>query len=265
VLDDPGDSLTDVREQIGQVADALGVRAPLLRTRDHLVDLLTGNHASVGVRRNRRDDFHLKLLLRFGLRPSSNYLDVGANQGYFLQGVQALAPLGHHIAYEPLPNLCAQLSERFPEVEVRQAALSDRDGEFPFIHVLGAGNQGYSNLVEGGQKTPAYPSDLGTETIMVRTERLDDHVPEGWLPQIVKIDVEGAERRVLRGAMDTLRRAQPVIAFEHVWDPEGSEEIFGLIVDDLGLRIFDMDGNGPLGRAQFFEGLTRGWNWVAHL
>jgi FkbM family methyltransferase len=253
-----------VRDQLGRVADAIGVRGPLLRTRDRLVDLLTGNHESAGVRRNRRDDFHLELLLRFGLRPESNYLDVGANQGHFLRGVSSLAPLGHHVAYEPLPHLCAKLSQRYPEVEVRQAALSDRDGEFPFIHVLGAGNQGYSNLVEGGSNVPAYSAEMETETIMVRTERLDDHLPTDWLPNIIKIDVEGAEIRVLRGAIDTLRRAKPVIAFEHVWDPDGSEEMYSLICGDVGLRIFDMDGNGPLTRPQFFEELHARWNWVAH-
>ncbi len=253
-----------MRVELGRVADALGVRAPLRRARDGLVDALNGNRAGAGVRRNSKDDFHLKLLLRFCLTPTSSYLDVGANQGHFLQGIHSLAPRGHHIAYEPLPHLCVKLAERFPEVDVRQAALSDREGEFAFTHVLGPGNQGYSNLVEGGLETPAYPSDLQTETIMVKTERLDDHLPAGWLPDIIKIDVEGAERLVFRGAMDTIRRARPVIAFEHLWDPEGSEEIYSLICDDVGLRIFDMDGNGPLDRSQFFDELTSRWNWVAH-
>lgn len=189
---------------------------------------------------------------------------MGANQGLFLQGLSSVAPLGHHIAYEPIPHVAAKLAQRFPGVEIRQAALSDRDGEFPFTHVLGAGNQGYSNLVDGGLKIPAYGADLETETIIVRTERLDDHLPGRWLPQIMKIDVEGAELLVLRGAIDTLRRAKPVIAFEHVWDPDDSEELYGIICDDVGLRIFDMDGNGPFGRSQFLDGPAGRWNWVAH-
>jgi FkbM family methyltransferase len=228
-----------------------------------LVDGLTGNHASAAVRRNRRDDFHLKLLLRFNLRPSSNYLDVGANQGHFLKGVQALAPMGHHVAYEPLPHLCTKLRQRFPGVDVRQAALSDRNGEARFTHVLGPGNQGYSNLVDGGLTKPAYPAGLETRAILVRTERLDDHLPDGWLPHIIKVDVEGAERLVFRGGANTIRRARPVIAFEHTWDPEGSEEIYRLL-SEVGLRIFDMDGNGPMDRARFFDELTSRWNWVAH-
>jgi FkbM family methyltransferase len=246
------------------VVDALGARDGLVRTRDRLVDLLTGNQASPGVRRNSKDDFHLKLLLRFSLKTTSNYLDVGANHGHFLQDLTLLAPQGHHIAYEPLTHLYSKLVQRFPNVEMRQAALSDQDAEVPFTHVLGAGKQGYSTLVDNGSTELTYPSDLETRTISVRTERLDDHLPDGWLPDIVKIDVEGAERLVFRGAMDTFRRSKPVIAFEHIWDPEGSEEIYRLVSEDLGLRIFDMDGHGPFDRPQFFEELVSRWNWVAH-
>ena len=79
-----------------------------------LVDLLNGSPSSAVLRQNRKDDGHLRLLLRFSLRSTSNFLDVGANQGKFLRGLQQLAPLGHHIAYEPLPNLSAKLAAPVP-------------------------------------------------------------------------------------------------------------------------------------------------------
>jgi FkbM family methyltransferase len=267
-----------MRSELGRIADRVGARSTIRSGRDRLVELLTGdlvdllngNPRSANLRQNRNDDRHLRLLLRFGMHPASNFLDVGANQGKFLRGLQQLAPGGHHIAYEPIPKLCAKLAERFPEVEIRQAVLSDQEGQVPFVHVLRAGFQGYSNLVEGGleegweNNLSPYPDQLPTETIIVTTERLDNHLPDGWLPDFVKIDVEGSERLVFRGAMDTLRRAKPVVAFEHAWHREASEEIYGLICDDVGLRMFDMDGLGPLGRAQFIEESTSRFNWVAH-
>ena len=64
--------------------------------------------------------------------------------------------------------------------------------------------------------------------------------------------------------IDTLRRAKPVVAFEHAWHKDASEEIYSLLCDDVGLRIFDMDGHGPLGRSQFYEGLANRFNWIAH-
>jgi FkbM family methyltransferase len=275
---DFGSNLAKMRSELGRIADRVGARSAVHRGRDRLVELLTGdlvdllngNPRSADQRQNRKDDHHLRLLLGFSMRPTSNFLDVGANQGKFLRGLHRLAPDGHHIAYEPIPKLFAKLTERFPEVEIRQAALSDKEGEVPFVHVLRPGFQGYSNLVEGGleegweNNLAPYPDQLPTETILVTTERLDNHLPDGWLPDFVKIDVEGAEQLVLRGAMDTLRRAKPVVAFEHAWHDEASEEIYELICDDVGFRMFDMDGHGPLSRAQFIEESTRRFNWVAH-
>ena len=253
-----------MRRELLRVADSLGVRRGLARGRDQVVEALTGARANDVHRRNHLDDRHLKILLSVALRPGSNCLDVGAYKGLFLTEFRRLAPNGHHIAYEPLPDLCAQLKERFPTMEIRQRALSNADGSHSFVHVMDA--PAYSGLKEG----PALEGQ-GTETIEVTTERLDDHVPDGWLPTFVKIDVEGAEGLVLEGAMGVLRRSRPVVAFEHGC---GAGERFGvsdrdmhhLVCDDIGLRLFDADGNGPLGARQFEDALATGgrWNWVAH-
>ena len=69
---------------------------------------------------------------------------------------------------------------------MREAALSDEDGESTFVHVVDLPE--YSGLRER-----SYPREVMTEAITVRTERLDDHLPDGWLPALVKIDVEGGE------------------------------------------------------------------------
>ena len=95
-------------------------------------------------------------------------------------------------------------------------------------------------------------------------------MPEGWLPDFVKVDIEGAEPLAFEGAIRTLRQAKPVIAFEH--GHRGSEDygvsdddLYKLLCNDVGLRLFDMDGHGPFDLAQFFDALAGGrWNWVAH-
>ncbi len=230
--------------------------------RDRLVDLLQGEHGDPVARRNRRDDYHLKLLLRFGLRADSNCLEVGANQGIFLRDIRRVAPDGHHIAYEPLPLMSQKLAREFPGIEVRQRALSDVDGQKEFVHVLDSGYQGLSGLAE--HLPGRWPEGVRTETITVTTERLDAHRPEGWLPDFVKIDVEGAELHVLRGAVDTLRQAKPVVAFEHGLSSGASEELFDLLCRDVGLRLFNMEGIGPLDLSGFLEQLSDHWNWVAH-
>jgi FkbM family methyltransferase len=241
----------------------MGVRSYLASGRDHLVDALNGDRASDVDRRNRRDNRHLKLLLRFGLRADSHCLDVGANQGLFLGDFLEVAPKGHHIAYEPIPALASALAVRFPDIEIRQRALSNHDGSETFSHVLDPECEPYSGL----SGTFAH-SGFQTELLSVPTERLDDHLPEGWLPSFIKIDVEGAEHLVLEGAVATLLNAKPVVALEHGWnggvEADRSEAIYHLLCRDVGLRLFDMDGNGPLGLGAFLDRLHTQWNWIAH-
>ncbi len=243
--------------------DARGVRQHLARYRDQLVRRLEGDRSTAIDRRTRSDDTHLMLLLAFQLRRGDNCLDVGANRGLFLREFRRIAPEGRHIAYEPVPHLAAELARDYPEMDVRQRALSNVDGQSTFLHVVDPEMEAYSGLAEDWPQR-----DVATESITVTTERLDDHLPAGWLPDFVKIDVEGAERLVMEGALRTFREAKPTIAFEHGWhgdeDRDRSEPIYRLIHDDLGLRLFDLDGNGPLGMSEFFDGLRTRWNWIAH-
>ena len=231
--------------------------------KDRLVRRLAGAQSTTVEGRNQIDDCHLVQLLALRMPRNANCLDVGANEGLFLREFRRVAPDGRHIAYEPVPHLATRLAQQYPEMDIRQRALSNIDGTSTFLHVVDPEREGYSGLAEGWAQR-----DVPTESIMVRTERLDDHLPDGWLPHFVKIDVEGAERLVLEGAMRTFSIAKPIIAFEHGWhgaeDRERSEPVYRIICEDIGLRLFDMDGNGPLGLSDFFDGLRTRWNWVAH-
>jgi FkbM family methyltransferase len=159
------------------------------------------------------------------------------------------------VAWEPLPELAADLAARFPGVEVRQAALSDRGGERDFAHMLD--DPGWSGFV-----TRPTPSGGAVESLRVRCERLDDVLPEDARPAFVKIDVEGAELEVLRGAVGTLRRTRPLIAFEHGM---GSADHYGTapaavhdLLGDLGYEIVGLDGDGPYTSERFAEIFTAG-------
>ncbi len=104
----------------------------------------------------------------------------------------------------------------------------------------------------------------------VWTETLDGTLPAGYVPALIKIDVEGAERLVIEGAIETISKYKPIVVFEHgkvaadYYDTQPSH-IYELLHDEAGLRIFDLDGNGPFTFGQFEETIARGdhWNYVA--
>lgn len=200
------------------------------------------------VRADIRDHELLVALMERELRADSDCLDVGAHAGSVLREIVRLAPRGRHVAWEPLPAFAAGLRAEFPGVEVREAALADAAGERELTHVID--EPGWSGLA-------ARPTPGGgpTEALTVRCERLDDVLPDGVRPRFVKIDVEGAEALVLRGAQRTLERYRPLIAFEHgrgsaEYHGTAPEDVHGLL-DELGYAIWGLDGDGPYDAERF--------------
>jgi len=213
------------------------------------------------VRRDRQDRHHLRLILAFALAEDANCIDVGANVGSVLRDIVRYAPKGHHIAYEPLTDLAERIAHEFPDVDVRAAAASNRAGEATIHRVKARPSRSSLDPLN-------YP-DRELEPTVVKLEDIDSHLPPGYAPALIKIDVEGAEAQVLEGAQATLRRFRPIVVVEHDYK---ATEHFGArsrdvhrLLTDPGLRLFDIDGNGPLD-ANAFEARVRAgvvWNWVA--
>jgi FkbM family methyltransferase len=215
------------------------------------------------LRRDHRDSEHLRLLLSFLLERDSNCIDVGAHLGDQLREMLRVAPEGRHIAFEPLPDLHEQLVRDFPDVDVRNVALSDHSGEASFTHVRT--RPGYS-----GFRERKYPAAEETETITVPVAPLDESLPDDYVPALIKVDVEGAEQQVLEGALKTLSVYRPALVFEHGSAAREygttSVAIFDLLTEGAGLRVFDLDGNGPYSRDGFAAACEQGthWNFLAH-
>jgi FkbM family methyltransferase len=215
------------------------------------------------LRRCLRDEHAMEVVLASVLRTASNAIDVGANEGSVLESMLRVAPEGRHMACEPIPELAQDLSERFPHVDVRQVALYDESGTATFTHVLDASTR--SGL---RQREDLDESLTRVRKITVPTERLDDVLQESYIPALIKVDVEGAELQVLRGAVGTLERHRPVVIFEH---GVGGADLYGALSTDLfdlldgcGMRIFDLEGDGPYSRERFEATFPEPiWNFLA--
>jgi FkbM family methyltransferase len=131
-------------------------------------------------------------------------IDVGANHGIYSY---ALARLGRPVeAFEPQP-WCASTLRAWAgdRVHVHEIGLSDVEGAFD-LHLP----------VVGGVRSTGYATfgelDGPVETISVPVKTLDDFAFEGVT--FIKIDVEGHEGAVLRGAAATIEAARPTVLVE---------------------------------------------------
>lgn len=182
-----------------------------------------------------REPRHMERVIRACLRPDSCCIDVGCHLGSMLNLFIACSPRGSHFAFEPVPRKAAWLKRKFPEVSVHAIALSDAPGRLTFHEDVT--RPGYSSLAPSrrrGDRVTEYEVDV---------DRLDNRVPATALIRLLKLDVEGAELMVLRGAERTIRRCRPVICFEST--PRGCEgfdytreDLHRYITGDLGMRIY---------------------------
>lgn len=157
---------------------------------------------------DRLENENLHKLLAPVLKEDSNCIDIGAYRGRFLAEVVRVAPRGRHIAYEPVPHINKFLNEHYPSVDVRLAAVSNEVGEASYTYV--------KNMpAESGFRARSRSERQHIEKLIVRTETLDRCLPAGYVPALIKIDVEGAERQVFEGAIETISRYKPAIIFEH--------------------------------------------------
>lgn len=182
-------------------------------------------------------------VMRRVLGNEANCVDIGCAQGLYLDEMLRLAPAGHHLAFEPIPALYKNLQSRFgshPNLTIHNLALSNEAGQAKFH--WNVSNPGWSGLSERD-----YPSDQDQiEVLDVALERLDDLIPADLRIDLLKIDVEGAELKVMEGAVGTLERCRPIVIFEYglgsaefyeAWP----EQMFDLL-EGIGLAVVSMEG-----------------------
>jgi len=207
-------------------------------------------------------DFQTIQLIKQHLKKDSNCIDIGANMGHILMEIVAAAPRGKHFAFEPIPDLCNSLKRRFSRTTtVYNYALSADKGIMSFHY--------YPNrpAVSGFRERN---SQIGQEPrlLTVQVEKLDDLIPAGLKIDLIKIDVEGAEFDVLRGAQRVLNENRPIVLFEFGL---GGADIYGTKPDQIfdllaacGLSISTIEyfnaGKLPLSREEFNGQFYKNYN-----
>ena len=162
--------------------------------------------------RNQQYDQQTRKIIAKVCGSTTNFIDVGCHKGEVLDIVLKFAPKGQHYGFEPVPNLFQGLVQKYKNQSnctIADIALSKENGTATFNYVVS--NPSYSGL----RKRAYDRSGEQDTTITVKTQKLDDFLPANYRPDLIKIDVEGAELFVLEGAVDTLKKYRPVVIFEH--------------------------------------------------
>lgn len=139
--------------------------------------------------------------------PARMSVDVGANKGVWTEAMRRHSR--SVMAFEPNPKLYEQLRRGIgPGVEAFPIALSDQTGTAELRVPRRA--RGYSN--QGATLAHESLGDMPFGAISVETRQLDD-IETGDVG-LIKIDVEGHEMAVLRGAKGLLARCRPKLVIE---------------------------------------------------
>jgi FkbM family methyltransferase len=141
-------------------------------------------------------------------------VDVGAYRGDFAAAALAAFPGSSALLFEPGPSKAAALRERYrgnPAVRVFEVALGDERGDAPLHEREESATDSLLPFAEAAEET----------THLVRVRRLDEVLDEEGVPSVdlVKVDTQGYDLRVLRGAAETLARCHPALLVEAIFTP----------------------------------------------
>ena len=169
-------------------------------------------------------------VLRQMIKRGMTVMEVGANMGsHSVDMARACAP-GPFFAFEPQPRLFQILCANLALNDVANAfaypdAVGEAEGEavVPLIDYAQSGNFGGIGL-----------EAAGTRGWKVRVRTLDDMK----LPtlHVLKVDVEGFEPQVIRGARETIGRCRPIIYIEN--DRRAQQQELISLIAELGYRMY---------------------------
>ncbi len=172
----------------------------------------------------------VSVLQRF-LKPGSVFVDVGANIGFLsLVAANIVGKTGRVHAFEPFPDTFEILEEN--------KSINDYDQLMTYDFGLGSATEIEliypENENRGGASIVNHSSEKG---VGIKIKKLDD-LDFGQRINMMKIDVEGFEFEVLKGAEQTIKKDLPILIVEFSIDRENTVESVEIYEWLLALEIY---------------------------
>jgi FkbM family methyltransferase len=157
------------------------------------------------------------------VRPGMKVVDVGANIGlYSIMLGQRVGPKGHVWGFEPFPASAAYLRgnvarNNLSNVSVVEKAVADQVGVSPFF-VFPEGGDVYNSL---GAEKRAGEHLRAVRQMEVPVTTLDAFADEAGIEEVdfIKVDVEGAEERVMAGGRRLIQRSRNLAILSEMYEP----------------------------------------------
>ncbi|MFM8450325.1 MAG: FkbM family methyltransferase [Haliscomenobacter sp.] len=198
-------------------------------------------------------EIRLARFLSLHLQPGDRFLDIGAHYGYFT--LLAASLVGEHgavLAFEPALStfqILEKNTKAYPAIRIFNYAVSDLAApvtfyEFPVLYSEYNAMDTQPYLETRWFRRYA-PQPRTVQAVVLDAFQETAH----FRPAIVKLDVEGAEDKVLSGYLNTLRAGDaPFVVMEYLPEKngEGPHRRAWQLLESLGYRVFRIDASGQL-------------------
>lgn len=180
-------------------------------------------------------------LARQGIRPRT-VIDVGANVGQFAVAAAKIFPGAQVHSFEPQRECVLRLQTYAPRlpIKVYPVGLGDSPQQLPFHQNTHSHSSSFLPLAPGHRE--AFPGARTSATEMLALSTLDDELRDlEWVgPTLLKLDVQGFEAKVLRGATRSLPKIDHVVLEASLTPLYEGEMLFDELLDlmrSMGFRF----------------------------
>jgi len=190
------------------------------------------------------------------LEDGDTFIDIGAHYGYFsLLASKLVGDLGKILAFEASPTTYSVFHrnvDKIDNITSHNLAVSDSNANLKFYEFPNLYSE-YNSLDVEQFKNEEWFSKYKPKEVEIRSIVLDDFLNDKELnPKIIKIDVEGAEFKVIKGAEKFLQKNAPSIVLEYLSDERGNKAHVEAerLLKSLGFQTYIIDSFGKLQKVE---------------